>query len=315
MVDGERCRFHLKGGEKGKVGKKVRVEKKVIRAITVTFSGCVENGSMGMVKHGKMEKAGFDEEELMRLAEKHPEFFEYVDLTAHVNAPEGVDLPEAGVLVMNDILGYAGVDLEEMKEEVFAMHFDKKEKMRGKVKDLQARYKNTIVDEAGEADFENGLGTRLSFSDLPQLSKIRAVLGELLGEKAENLFAEANFYYNIDKCGIGWHGDGERKIVIALRMYDDDEADMPIYYQWYANEEPFGDRIPISVPQGCLYIMGEKAAGTDWKTKVMSDENGKTMKIMVDGKKVSKPLATLRHATGCEKYIKQRRPGDKKKKN
>ena len=29
------------------------------------------------------------------------------------------------------------------------------------------------------------------------------------------LVAEANYYYDLEKCGIGYHGDAERRIVVT----------------------------------------------------------------------------------------------------
>ena len=40
----------------------------------------------------------------------------------------------------------------------------------------------------------------------------------MLGKKGENLICEGNRYFDIKKCGIGWHGDSERKKVIGLRL-------------------------------------------------------------------------------------------------
>ena len=46
---------------------------------------------------------------------------------------------------------------------------------------------------------------------------MRLKICELLEEK-EPLKGEANYYYDIDTCGIGYNGDGERVKVVALRM-------------------------------------------------------------------------------------------------
>jgi hypothetical protein len=45
-------------------------------------------------------------------------------------------------------------------------------------------------------------------------------------------------YYDNSKCGIGFHGDGERRKVIALRLGDS----LPICYQWFKDGNPCGNR-------------------------------------------------------------------------
>ena len=87
---------------------------------------------------------------------------------------------------------------------------------------------------------------------------------------------EAN-YYDISKCGIGFHGDGERKKVVAMRM----GASMPLYYQWFQRSKPIGKRVKIDLYDGDMYVMSEKAVGFDWLKKI---------------------IPTLRHATGCDKF-------------
>ncbi len=69
-----------------------------------------------------------------------------------------------------------------------------------------------------------------------------------------------NYYYDLNKTYIGFHGDAERKIVICARL----GGDMPIYYQWFQNGKKVGDRIKIDVNGGDIYCMSFKATGNDW---------------------------------------------------
>jgi hypothetical protein len=57
----------------------------------------------------------------------------------------------------------------------------------------------------------------------------------------------------------------------------------PIHYQWFKGGKPIGERGIINLFNGDLYVMSEKAVGTDWKKK---------------------KIATLRHATGSNKFTK-----------
>ena len=54
---------------------------------------------------------------------------------------------------------------------------------------------------------------------------------------------EGNRYYDIKKCGIGFHGDGERKKVIAASL----GASRPIHWNWYYKGRPIGPRIKFEL--------------------------------------------------------------------
>jgi hypothetical protein len=127
-------------------------------------------------------------------------------------------------------------------------------------------------------------GTIYKFSDLPLTNKIRETLPLLFGEKARNLLAEGNYYYNLEKTGIGFHGDTERKDVIGIRTGEDEESGFPLHYQWFQNRNPIGERVQIDLKNGDIYVMSEKAVGRDWKRSK-------------DG------LLTLRHAAGGPEYL------------
>lgn len=154
---------------------------------------------------------------------------------------------------------------------------DTKAKMRGRVVNKKARH-NLCFGEIGQvADIEAGKGTIVPYSEVPVLASIRSALPTFFGEKARNLWCEGNYYYDARKCGIGFHGDGERKRVIALRL----GVDNPLHYQWYLRFEPVGERCALTLHHGDVYVMGEKAVGTDWKKS---------------------SILTLRHAAG-EAYV------------
>jgi hypothetical protein len=95
--------------------------------------------------------------------------------------------------------------------------------------------------------------------------------------KLLNLVCEGNNYYDNTKCGIGFHGDAERRRVVALRL----GGSMDMKWQWFRKSEPQGKPFEFSFNGGDLYIMSEKAVGTDWKCR---------------------NKRTLRHSAGCAKY-------------
>lgn len=98
-----------------------------------------------------------------------------------------------------------------------------------------------------------------------------------MGPKAKTLACEGNYYYDVSKCGIGFHGDSERKRVIGLRL----GASIPLHYQWFQKSVPIGQRYIVELDHGDLYIMSEKAVGQDW---------------------LLRSKLTLRHAAGSKTY-------------
>jgi hypothetical protein len=155
---------------------------------------------------------------------------------------------------------------------------DTKAFMYGRVVNKHARH-NLCFGEAHQApNYEEGMGTVYAFDEVPHLKQIRYKLGEIIGEKGTNLQAEGNYYYDIKKCGIGFHGDTERKKVIAFRL----GATIPLCYAWYHDNNVISDIMTINdLEHGDMYVMSEKTTGFDWK---------------------SKTKYTLRHAAGCDKY-------------
>ena len=57
-----------------------------------------------------------------------------------------------------------------------------------------------------------------------------------------SLECEGNRYNDISKNGIGWHGDAERKKVIALRLGES----MPICFYWFKQSKPIGSKFTIT---------------------------------------------------------------------
>lgn len=78
-------------------------------------------------------------------------------------------------------------------------------------------------------------------------------------------------------CGIGYHGDTERKRVVAIRL----GVSIPLVFGWWHRHQPVGEKHVLSLHHGDMYVMSEKATGFDWKRS---------------------SVHTLRHAAGCEKY-------------
>lgn len=150
--------------------------------------------------------------------------------------------------------------------------------MYGRVVSKHARHNLCFSEEGQDPDYEAGKGRVVSWNDVPLLAEVRKRLSSFLPDASE-LEAEGNYYFDVKKCGIGFHGDAERKRVVALRLCSG--KCQPLHYQWFKNGKPIGNRAIVELKDRDLYVMSEKTVGSDWKKKL---------------------IPTLRHATGSEKY-------------
>jgi alkylated DNA repair dioxygenase AlkB len=249
--------------------------------ITITFGDQVEN-QVGMEKIGNLRNTGFSVARLEKACkkfEKEGYDAEVIDLNKLLPKDVRDDAEEAAILVVrngvNALLGKRGAD--KMLKEQKKLEWDTTAKMRGKVVNKHARRNVCYADFSQEADIEEGKGTIYDFADLPYLQKAREALPRYLGSKAEGLLAEGNYYFDTSVCGISFHGDSERRIVVAIRL----GASIPLYYQWYYKTELVGKELKLMLNHGDLYVMSQKATGQDW---------------------TKRNIYTLRHAAGADKY-------------
>jgi alkylated DNA repair dioxygenase AlkB len=239
-------------------------------AMTLTFGECAEN-HVGNQQLGEIAEAGFGIAELTvardaLLAQGHPA--ELLELGRG-----------AAVLVLRGGLAALGVDAHALYVEHDALDVDTKALMYRRVVNKKARHNLCYDDMSQQADYAAGKGTVVAFADVPLLSAVRAALpaGLKLGSKAAALKCELNKYYDPSCCGIGYHGDTERKRVVAIRL----GVSIPLVFGWWHRHQPVGEKHVLSLHHGDMYVMSEKATGFDWKRS---------------------SVHTLRHAAGCEKY-------------
>ncbi len=203
---------------------------------------------------------------------------------------------QANVLIIKEGVNYF---LKEMKgdmepaAEVLAelrrMPKDDKTYMYGRVVTKKARHNCCMADFEQSPDIANKKGTVVNFNDYPFLDKLRRVVGERL-RQTQLLVGEINHYYDSKQCGIGWHGDAERKIVVGVRV-GPGANNFPIKFNWFHHHDPVGKEGRIFLDDGDIYIMSEKAVGFDTKKS---------------------SLYTLRHAAGKDtcSYAKTKRKRD-----
>jgi hypothetical protein len=267
-------------------------------ARTVTFGDVAENGP-GMQHIGTASGVGLTRAELEHAKAKFEEeglVCDMIDLREEgwigIVAEGSGDVPpvvlddwdgldSACLLVVRGAVGFLAGEggLEAVSQEQEGLDPDRKAWMRGRVVNKLARWNLCYADVAQEADVANRKGTIVPFSELPALSRVRAALPNYFGKKGETLNAELNVYYDVKKCGIGFHGDAERNVTIGMRL----GVEIPFEYQWFHESKPIGNRISVELHQGDMYAMGAKAVGTDWKRR---------------------KVPTLRHAAGAAKFLK-----------
>ena len=249
---------------------------------TITFGECVENHT-GMQTIGEKSNKGFSADEVKSAYEvATANGFNCELIYLNEALPEDEKAEDAYILIVRNGISMffdnEEKNVKEFNKEVYATKdiVDKKAFMKGRVVNKKARYNLCYAEASQLPDYENKKGTIVSFKDTPCLQKIREKLPELLGEKAKELMAELNYYYDVKKCYIGYHGDTERSRVIGIRV----GSNFSLKYNWYKKCKPIGKEIKFMLSNGDFYVMSDKAVGMDWKRRV---------------------VCTLRHAAGMDK--------------
>lgn len=248
--------------------------------ITITFCETAENHK-GMQMIGDMMDQGLSVDDLKQIQERFIEYgadTQLFNLVTHV--ADYVNENNAFFLIIRDGVKYLTADkCDELFNQLTHLEWDTKAFMYGRVVNKHARHNLCFADFDQEPDYETKKGRVINFIHVPILNELRENLSEILPINFDNLVAEGNYYYDITKCGIGFHGDTERKIVIGVRLGET----IPIVFQWFNNHKKIGEPIVFNIQNGDIYFMTQKTTGNDWK----------------QGK-----IPTLRHAAGCDKFIK-----------
>ena len=191
---------------------------------------------------------------------------------------------EAGILIIRDVLSKFGATNDGLRQEMKNIDCDKKywDVRRSKVLNKLARHNVCFDYRDQEPNIGNKKGRIVNINSLDNLKSVIENLHLYFGDKSKGLIAELNHYYNVKKCGIGFHGDTERRIVICIRLGES----LPLNFYWYENSKRVGQRITLPIlNEGDMYVMSDKAVGYDWKLR----KNNRL---------------TLRHSAGCPKYTK-----------
>lgn len=245
--------------------------------ITLTLGDVAEN-NVGMQQIGTLSDVGFNFDELYIISQKH-EFIEFHDLSELLSSELQVD-KACVIVIRSGTTNLFNINADDLLDNQLKLTPDKQyyDSKKNKVLDKKARHNLCFGSNTQKCDFDKGKGTIVSFEEVPLLNQIRTNLDIHFGEKSKDLFVEGNYYYDLENCGIGEHGDGERRKVIGIRL----GHSFPLCYQWYHKNRRIGKRFKVILNHGDMYVMSEKAVGTDWKKS---------------------SIYTLRHCAGSEKYI------------
>jgi len=252
------------------------------RTVTITFGDQAEN-HVGMQKIGNgLASEGFSVADLMAakaaFEAKGAVQCEVVDLHEHL--PSGGEQPDdqAKILIVRNGVSAFGVDASTAFAEQMALSWDTKALMYGRVVNKHARHNLCFDSTPQEPNYAAGEGRVVAYPSVPCIAQIRDGLQGFLGGKAAELAAEGNFYVDTRVCGIGFHGDSERKKVVGVRLGET----IPLHFQWFQGGSPVGTRAKLRLNSGDVYVMSQKATGWDWKRR---------------------SALTLRHAAGCSKFL------------
>lgn len=245
--------------------------------ITFTFGDAGENHVGNQVIGNKLSFGqGFDTDDLRKI-KSHLESDDIQCELYDINNLINTTTDDASLLVIRQFIP---TDIaNKLYHEHISLNWDNKYycTRRSKVLNKHARH-NLMYNDIGQiANYENKMGTIISWENVPILESVKHKI-ENLHTKCNNLICEGNHYYD-NKTGIGWHGDTERTKVIAVRV----GKPINLCYRWWFKNKSQGNTLEIMLNHGDAYIMSEKCVGNDWKKS---------------------SLWTLRHSAGAPKYTK-----------
>ena len=128
--------------------------------------------------------------------------------------PEGVIFQPAAILVLRNFYNMADL----LFKDLMLLNWDTKALMRGEVKNKQARYNLCFADF--EQEPEKGKGRVIMINKIDEMLNLQKQIEKLTN--LNNLNAEGNLYFDVEKCGIGSHGEFiifyHDKILLYLRF-------------------------------------------------------------------------------------------------
>ena len=226
---------------------------------------------------GVVSQKGWDEAVLRATAERLRDAgvdASIVELTPHCTVPNASDA--CALVVRNFQPEFCNKLLETFK----TTKFDSFTKMYGKVCDAHSRHIVYFDETAVAPSREDCQHTVLAWGDQPQLAGILDWMRSTLGNCDDITIGCGLKYPDIDRCGISWHGDAERKKTALVRLGPNSERH-PLHFAWFHKHDRVSEVVSIHLSHGDMVLYSDKAMGYDWKKS---------------------SIPTVRHATG---FLKQ----------
>jgi hypothetical protein len=279
-----------------KQGKKTDKASNASNASKLTWSLTIGNGGenhTGMEFLGKLRKKGqgWDVDRLINAKDIMENIFDkQVDLyNLNKECLEGLTIPESSKpkdAYLMVVRGFLSDKVHQnMVKELGSYEWDRKywDTRRQTVLNKLARANVCYGNKARKANYSEKKGTIIGFEQSPLVGNLLKVVEILM--KDEGLIVEGNQYDDVNKNGIGPHGDTERVCVSCLRV----GASMPMKFGMFWNCKIRGKPFETVMNGGDLYFMSEEAVGAEWKSR-------------------SKWI--WRHCAGAKKYLKMKGEGE-----
>lgn len=242
-----------------------------MEAICITFGEQSENHSgMQMIGNG-LSQNGYSLSNLI-IAKDMFEKLGCKCQIIHLNKTliPGYHAEDAYVLYCSDFVDKAlGQGYQKcVYSELADLNWDKKyyDTRRSKVLNKKARYNLCFDDQSQQPDYQNKKGTIISYDQTPYLRGLKNCI-QKMSNPDEKLQCEGNYYYDLKKTYIKFHGDKERKKVIGINLAPNYDCTREIHWIWYYQSQRISGRTIIELNPGDLYIMSEKSSGFDWKKR------------------------------------------------
>jgi len=248
------------------------------QTITLTW-GDVGESFYSMEKIGQLAPTGYTHADLIRM-EAYFKTLNCQTQIYHLNQriPQ-IAAEDAWVLVISNGLNCLlpdGRTSNDLWTEQVGLNWDRQALMWGRVVQKKARYNLCFGPTAQNPVYKEGKGRIIAWQQVPLLNHVRTQIETLLDPQT-HFVCESNYYYDTKTCGIGYHGDRERRRAIGMRL----GQTIPLVFQWFKDSKPIGSNERINLANGDIYVMSAKAIGFDCAMR-------------------TRP--TLRHAAGADHY-------------
>jgi hypothetical protein len=181
-----------------------------------------------------------------------------VELTPACTVP-GAD--DACVLVVRFAKQFSEPVIEELRTQHYTPFVWNRRTKR--VDQARSRHIFFVGPEAVEEDRSTGARRVVTWDHLPASKLVYRMLMSILEEKVPFCGAAIK-YHDVNKSGIGWHGDQERRKTIVMRL-GAASSRAPLFFAWFFRHEIVSEPVGVHLEHGDVVVYSEKSVGCDTK--------------------------------------------------